>query len=411
MTSSVQGVPVAWEARSELFTLDRRFTHLNHGSFGAVPLPVQRAQQRLRDEMDANPMAFFTRGLLDRLAHTRARLAGFVGADAGGVALVPNATAAANAVLRSVVLAAGQEILLTDHGYGAVRLAAEEVAGRVGATVRAVMVPLTSDDDEAVARVVEAVRPGRTRLVVVDHVASPTARLFPVNRLVAELQQRGVLVLVDAAHAPGMLDLDVAAIGADFWLGNLHKWAFAPRPTALLAVAPEHRAGMRPLVVSWEQPYGYPRSQEFAGTLDYTTWLAAPTGLHLLRTLDPERVRSHNNDLVMHGQRAVAAAVSTRWPPRDSTDQGRAAWLEQARAGRLGSDLVSMRPVPLPPGVADEASGAAALQARLATEYDIEAALTAWNGLGLIRLSAQIYNQIDDYHRLAQALREVLPTP
>ena len=145
--------------RRELFSLDPRVAHLNHGSFGAVPIPVQRAQQRLRDEMDANPMAFFSRGLLDRLAHTRRHLAAFVGADPDGVALVPNATAAVMAVLSSVAFAPGQEVLVTDHGYGAVRIAAEQVAGRAGATVREVAVPLTATDDEILDRRDERVGP------------------------------------------------------------------------------------------------------------------------------------------------------------------------------------------------------------------------------------------------------------
>ncbi len=149
-----------WAHRRELFSLDPRVAHLNHGSFGAVPIPVQRAQQRLRDEMDANPMAFFSRGLLDRLTHTRKHLAAFLGADADGAALVPNATAAVMAVLSSVKFGQGQEIVVTDHGYGAVRIAAEQVAGRVGATVREVAVPLTATEDEILDRLTDAVITG-----------------------------------------------------------------------------------------------------------------------------------------------------------------------------------------------------------------------------------------------------------
>lgn len=410
----VEGVPVEWEHRRQLFSLDRRVAYLNHGSFGAVPLPVQRAQQRLRDEMEANPVAFFARGLLDRIGHTRGHLATFLGADPAGTALVPNATAAMTTVLSSVPLGPGQEILLTDHTYGAVRLAAHEVAARSGATVRVVAVPLGRTDDEVVTRIVEAVRPGQTRLAIVDQVTSPTATLFPVGRLVAELQQRDVLVVVDAAHAPGMLAVDVSGIGADFWLGNLHKWAFAPRPTALLTVAPAHRTTMRSLVVSWEQPQGFPRAQEFAGTLDYTAWLAAPAGLHLLRTLGQQRVRTHNNELAAQGQRLIGDAVAARWAgtgvERDhAVERVREELLEQARAGRLGNGEVSMRLVPLPPGVADDRDSALDLQSRLAREHRIEVALNAWNGLGLLRLSAQIYNQIDDLDRLAVALRALLP--
>ncbi len=403
--TTVEGVPVEWERRRELFSLDTRTTHLNHGSFGTVPLPVQRAQERLRREMEANPMAFFTRGLLDRIAHARTHLATFVRADPEGVALVANATSAANAVLRSLRLVGGQEILLTDHGYGAVALAAEEVAGRVGATVRVVPVPLTADDDEVLTRLVNAVRPGLTRLAIVDCIASPTAKLFPVDRVAAALRARDVPVLVDAAHAPGMLDVDVTATGADFWLGNLHKWAFAPRPSALLAVAPEHRAAMRPLVVSWQQPQGFPTAQEWAGTLDYTPWLAAPTGVHVLRTLGPDRARSHNNALAAQGQRIVAEAVAARWPGGGPADE----LLELAREGRLGSDVVSMRLIPLPLETDDEPDAVVTLRTRLAAEHHIEVATTRWGSRALLRLSAQVYNQIDDYDRLARTLCQVLP--
>jgi isopenicillin-N epimerase len=394
--TTVGGVFVDWALRRDLFTLDRRTAHLNHGSYGAVPLPVQRAQQRLRDEMEANPIAFFTRGLLERIQHARAHLAAFVGADSEGVALVSNATAAATAVLRSVPLRAGGQILLTDHVYGAVRFAAEEVAGRVGAHVRVVAVPLTAGDDEVVDRVTAAVTPGRTRLAIVDHVASATAKLFPVDDLVAALHERNVAVLVDAAHAPGMLPVDVRATGADFWLGNLHKWAFTPRPTALLAVAPEHRAAMRPLVVSWEQAAGFPSAQEFAGTLDYTAWLAAPAGVHFLRTLGPDRVRSHNGELAQAGQQLVARAMANR----ATADP----LLELALDGRLGSAAVSMRLVPPPPTVTDRDS-MLELRRRLAVEHRVEIAVAEFGNRPLLRISGQVYNELEDYQRLADALR------
>ncbi len=398
-----------WAHRRDLFSLDPRVAHLNHGSFGAVPIPVQRAQQRLRDEMDANPMAFFSRGLLDRLAHSRSHLAAFVGADAHGVALVANATAAVMAVLNSVEIGRGQEILVTDHGYGAVRIAAEQVAGRAGATVREVAVSVTAKEDEILDRLTDAVIPGRTRLAVIDQVASATAKLFPVDQIVAELRDRDVLVMVDAAHGPGMLPVDVAGTAADFWLGNLHKWAYAPRPTALLVVASEQRAGVEPLVVSWEQQHGFPRAQEFAGTLDYTAWLAAPAGVHLLRTLDAERIRAHNADLVDAGQRLVAAAVAALWP-RSAAAVPTRALLELAQEGRLGDRPVSMRLVPLPPGVAADRASAIALRTRLATEHAVEVALDVWRGQGFLRLSAQIYNRVEDYDRLCRALAAVRPT-
>jgi isopenicillin-N epimerase len=211
-------------AGRELFSLDPGVAYLNHGAFGAVPIPVQRAQQRLRDEVDANPMAFYHRNLADRLAQVRARVAELLGSDPEGTALVANATAGTQTVLGSLGLIAGDEVLLTDHGYGAVWLQVQRLAQTTGVVARGVALPLEAGDDEIVASIVDAARPGRTRLVIVDHVTSPTARLFPVARIAAALRERGIPVLVDGAHAPGMLPLDVASLGADFWLGNLHKW-------------------------------------------------------------------------------------------------------------------------------------------------------------------------------------------
>jgi len=374
-----------------LFSLDPQVTYLNHGSFGAVPISVQRTQLRLRDEMDANPMAFFTRGLADRFAHARRQVATFLGADPDGTAFVPNATTGSQIVLASLDLPPEAEILLTNHGYGTVRSAVERLGARAGITINEVDISLNADDDEVVAILVAAVRPGTTRFAVVDQVAAPTAKLFPVARIVAELRERGVSVLVDGAHAPGMLPLDVSATGADFWVGNLHKWAFAPRPSAVLVVSPDRRHRIEPLVVSWEHLAGYPLAVEYSGTLDYTAWLAAPTGLDLLRTIGLDRVRRHNADLAAYGQRVLAAALGV--DPAHVPDP---------------SAKVSMRLVPLPAGVADDIASAMDLRTRLAVDLGFEVALSLWNGHGYLRVSAQIYNRTSDYDRLAEALPGLL---
>ena len=386
MGTSIAGIEISWERRRDLFTLDPALAHLNHGSFGAVPIPVQRAQQHVRDEMDANPVGFFNRGLIDRITHTRRHIAAFLGADADGTAMAANATTATQLVLNSLRPEPGDEILVTDHGYAAARLAADRLCERTGAVVREVRVPLGAEDDEVVALVLGAARPGRTRLAIVDQVTSPTATLLPVSRIAAGLREREIPLLVDGAHAPGMLAVDVSAIGADFWVGNLHKWAFAPRPTAVLVAAPHRRATIDPLVVSFEVHAGFPGSVEFAGTLDYTPWLAAPAGLHLLRTLEPDRVRQHNIELVERGQRVVAAALDL--DPSLLPNQ---------------TGPVSMRVVPLPADLEDP-EVARDLQRRLALEHGCEVALSLWNGFAFVRLSAQIYNHAEDYERLGAAL-------
>jgi isopenicillin-N epimerase len=377
-----------------LFSLDPAVSYLNHGSFGAVPISVQRTQQRLRDETEANPLKFFVQGLQDRVVHTRRHLASFLGADPEGSALVPNTTAGVSLVLQSVRLGPGDEVLLTDHAYGAVALAARRQCRRAGATARTVALPLGAPDDEVVARVRSALRPGRTKLLIVDQLTSATAKALPVRAITAAARDHDIPVLVDAAHVPGMLPVDVAAIGADFWVGNLHKWAFAPRGTALLCVTGPWRRRIDPLVVSWEHDGGFPHSVESQGTLDYTSWLSAPAGLYVLRTLGVDAVREHNAALAAYGQRVVGAALDLA--PSDLPDPGHPS--------------ASMRILPLPAGLATTAPEAHALRQHIADKLAVETAINAWGGRGWLRLSAQVYNRPEEYDRLADLLPALLST-
>lgn len=373
-----------------LFSLDPAVSYLNHGSFGAVPISVQRTQQRLRDETETNPMKYFVQGLDDRIIHTRRHLAGFLGADPAGSALVSNATAGVSLVLQSVQLGPGDEVLLTDHAYGAVAIAARRQCRRAGATARTVAVPLGAPDSEVVSRLRNALRPGRTKLVIVDQLTSPTAKSFPVRAIAAATREHDIPLLVDAAHAPGMLPVDVSAIGADFWVGNLHKWAFAPRGTGLLAVAPAWRRRIDPLVVSWQHDQGFPSSVEFQGTVDNTQWLSAPAGLFVLRTLGLDTVRAHNAALAAYGQRVVGEALGVADLPEP------------------GDPSVSMRIVPLPAGLATTFPEAHALRQHVADKLAVETAINAWGGRGWLRLSAQVYNRPDEYDRLAEHLPALL---
>ena len=375
-----------------LFTIDPAVSYLNHGSFGAVPIPVQRAQQRLREEMESNPNRFYTQGLFDRVAHARRHLARFLGADPEGSALVGNASTGVALVLQSLRLGAGDEVLLTDHSYGAVEMSVRRECRRSGATARSVALPLDASDAEIVERIRTALRPGRTKLLVVDQLTSATARIFPVGAVAAAARSHDIPVLVDAAHVPGMLPVDVSAIGADFWVGNLHKWAFAPRGTALLAVAPAWRRRIDPLVVSWAQEQGFPHHVEEQGTLDVTPWLAAPTGVFVLRTLGLDEVRRHNAALAEYGQRVVGEALGLR----------------PAELPEPGDPAAAMRLVPLPPGLATTFPEAKALRDRIADKLATAVAVNAWGGRGWLRLSAQVYNRPDEYHRLAERIPALL---
>jgi isopenicillin-N epimerase len=384
--------PAAFPGARLLFSIDPAVSFLNHGSFGAVPVAVQRAQQRLRDEIEANPVRFYGQGVVDRIIHTRRHLAGFLGADPEGSALLANTTTGVSLVLQSVRLGPADEVLLTDHVYGAVDLAVRRECRRTGATVRSVPLPLDASDAEIVSRVRSALRPGKTKLLIVEHLSSATAKLFPVREIAAAAREHEIPVLADAAHVPGMLPVDVTALGVDFWVGNLHKWAYAPRGTALLAVAPAWRRRIEPLVVSWEQEQGFPLSVEYQGTIDYTPWLAAPIGLFTLRTLGWDAVRRHNAALAAHGQRVVGAALGLA--PSDLPEPGDAE--------------ISMRVVPLPAWLATSSAGALSLRTYIADKLATEVQVSSWNGRGLLRLSAQVYNRADEYDRLAERLPAAL---
>ena len=374
-----------WADVRALWPLEATVAHLNHGSFGAVPTPVLEEQQSWRDRMESNPLRFFSRELPAALDQARGEVAQYFGVESDALAFVPNATTAASTVLSCVPLAAGDQVLLTDHTYGAVRIAAHRWAEAARAEVVTVHVPLAADEDEVCGRVAEAVN-DRTRLAVLDHVTSPTARRMPLVRLVPELQSKGVVVLVDGAHAAGMLDVDLDGIGADFWTGNLHKWCCAPRGTAVLHAAAPRRAALRPLVASWGEPDGFPQSFQDVGTQDLTAWLSAPRALRTLEHLGLDRVRRHNVELAVAGQIEVARGLG------------------MDPAGLPRDPSVSMQLVPLPAGIATTAEEAAVLQDRIGTEVAVEVAVTTWAGQGFVRLSAHVYNRPADYALLAAAL-------
>ncbi|MCC9307475.1 aminotransferase class V-fold PLP-dependent enzyme [Kitasatospora sp. RB6PN24] len=376
--------PAPIEDAAALFALDPTVAHLNHGSYGAVPIEVSRAQAAFRAEQEADPDGFFWE-LPGRIAAARTALARLLDADPAGLALLSNVTEAVAVALDSIPFEPGDEILVTDHGYGVVNLAAERRAAECGATVRTVPVPLDAADP---AEVVLAALTPRTRAAILDKITSPTAREFVTPTLLRALADRGVVTLVDAAHAPGMLPVAPDVERADFWFGNLHKWAFAPRPTAVLAVAAPWRSQVRPLTYSWEHASGFPGNVEWRGTADYTGWLAAPTALALLERLGVDLVREHNAGLAAYGRRQL---------------------VERAGLAELPlSPGVAMAAVRLPAGVAEVEGQVRPLMEAVRDRLGARVAVRPWPGGGVLRVSAQVYNRPEEYRRLADGLAELL---
>ncbi|MFD7032707.1 aminotransferase class V-fold PLP-dependent enzyme [Streptomyces sp. NPDC059917] len=376
--------PSAFPGGAGLFRLDPDIAHLNHGSFGAVPIPVQDAHQALREEMHADPDTFFV-GVGDRVAAARARIAAHLdpAADPEGMSFISNATEGANLALDALRLADGEEILVTDHGYGTV----VEAAARRAPLNRVALDPDLPDEDAVREAVLAGLTP-RTKAAVLDHISSPTARLIASPRLLADLAERGITTIVDGAHALGMLPEPLAA-GADFWFGNLHKWGYAPSGSAILSIAdPAHRERIRPLVRSWEDHLGYPRSVEGRATVDYTGWLASPEGLDLLAGLDATKVRAHNSALVDYGSALLAELPGVVPLPH--------------------TEGLAIRALRLPPGTARTPEEARALREEIAARLRIRVLVWPWQGGGGIRLSGQIYNRPEEYERLAAELPALL---
>jgi isopenicillin-N epimerase len=377
-------LPLGHPAR-RLFALDFEADFLNNGSFGACPLPVTAAQERIRREVERQPVAFFADEAPGRIRAAAARLAAFLGAAAEDVVFVENATAGMNAVLRSLRFEPGDEILTTDHVYGAVRQVLTHLERLHGVvTVEARLPWPVSGEDELIAAV-EARITDRTRLLVVDHIASRSALILPVARLAAMARARGLQVLVDGAHAPGQVLLDVPALGADWVVGNCHKWLFAPRGAGFLWARRGAQEGLHPPVISHGYGRGFVAEFDWIGTRDLSAWLAVPAAIDVLTALGVERVRNRNHVLAMAMAETIASAWSTGLgAPRDMY-------------GAMATIRV--------PGTAPATWEAGAeLRRRLWREHRVEVPVMPVGDALHARISAQIFNVPQDYRRLAAAL-------
>ncbi len=370
------------------FRLDPSRKHLNHGSFGAVPARAIDHHASLLERLEANPFRWFEE-LPELHAAARASLADFVGAPVNELAMVANASAAASAVFVSLPLNEGDEILLTDHIYGAVAMGAHRYATQRGASVRTVPVRHAAASDEVLAVMLDAITE-RTRMVVIDHISSATARAFPVVELVEALADRDIVVVIDGAHAPGILPQAAVRSPNAIWFGNLHKYACAPRGAAVLVAQGELAQRLFPVIDSWGAELTYPERFDLQGSIDTTGFLSAVCAIETLEELFGwDRIRSYSATFGAWAAETVAAALSELMDENPLVD--------------VGMPVAQQPLLRLPPGVAADPAGARELKDRLAAEAGCEVGVSTWNGTGFVRLSAHVYTEASDYDQFIAA--------
>jgi isopenicillin-N epimerase len=372
------------------FQVRRDIVFLNHGSYGACPLPVFEVYQRWQRELEYQPVEFLGRRVRTLLAEARAVLAGYLNANAADLVWVPNATYGVNIVARSLNLQPGDEILTTDHEYGAVDRTWRFICGERGARYinQPIALPL-SDPLEVVEQLWKGVTP-HTKMISISHISSPTALIFPVAEICRRAKEAGILTLVDGAHAPGQIDLDMTQIDADFYTGNCHKWLCSPKGAAFLYARRDVQHLLKPLVVSHGYESKTPSDSAFqdyfgwTGTMDPSAYLSVPAAIEFQRAHDWPRVRAACHRLMIEARSRVAEMTGLPEICPASPE-----WISQ----------LCVLPMPNDPKID---------LSRLWKEYKIEAPITSWNGHQYVRISIQAYTTPDDIEQLIAAIGAVV---
>ncbi len=374
------------------FLLRPEIAFLNHGSFGACPRPVFETYQRWQRELEEEPVEFLARRAPELLLNSRRELAALVNADPDDIVYVMNATFGINIVARSLKLGPGDEIVTTDHEYGACDKLWNFLCARNGATYRAVTIPVpVTTQEEIVERFMGEITPA-TKVIFLSHITSPTALTLPIGEICRRARELGIITVIDGAHAPGQIPLDLEEIGADFYAGNLHKWLSAPKGSAFLHARREMQPLVEPLVVSWgwesadtpsnfiSRSSSFVDHHEYPGTTDISAPLSVPAAIAFQREHDWERVRATCREMVLRARPLIGEALdATPVAP----DEG--GWFTQMSAFLLPEDMDGSE-----------------LQHRLFDEYRVEIPVVWWNGRQTIRISIQGYNTWEEVMRFVE---------
>lgn len=370
-------------------------TYLNHGTVGATPTVVLDEQQRLRDIMETDPARFMFREftfqhgkplqpkpLIRQAADSVARFLGVNGED---LVFVDNATTGINAILQSIDFRPDDEIILLEHAYGSIIYTAQFVGRITKATVKVVPLPFPITDPQQIVTVVEDAIGPKTRLALIDHITSESALVITLAEIAAVCRKRSVPILVDGAHAPGALDLNISALGVDWYVGNLHKWAFAPRGCGILWADRKHQRTIHSPVISWGFDKGMTEEFDWVGTKDPTNFLAAPKGIDLLISLDAAAVRAYNHAIAWEGANWLCRQFGTTLHTPETM-------------------IGTMATLPLPESFGSSKADAFALRDEMLFEEKIEAQIHGYRGRLWMRISGQIYLEMSDIERFGNAI-------
>ncbi len=375
----------------ELFLLEPDVHFLNHGSFGACPKPVFEEYQRIQMQLERQPVRFLGREFRERMAGARTELAAYLGADADDLTYVPNTTTGLNIVARSLHLKPGDEVLGTDHEYGALDRMWSYICEKAGARyVRApIAVPLTSPN--AIVEQVWSQVTERTRVLFISHITSATAAILPIEPLIARARDAGIFTVIDGAHAPGMIPVNLNALGADAYSGNCHKWMLAPKGSGFLHVRQDMQHLIDPLIVSWGWESDEPSSSQFVdytewqGTRDISAFLAVPAAIRFMEQYDWPSIARQCSELLHDFVPQILAATGQPALAANSPD-----WFTQ-----MASFVIPT-------------TDWQGLKTRLHEDYKIEAPTIWWNGQTLLRISVNAYNTEEDLRCVARALSELI---
>lgn len=381
--------------------LDPEVTYFNHGSFGACPISVLDKQEELRRRLERQPILFLDREHEPMMDHARASLGDLLGCDPADLAFVTNATMGANTVLRSARFSPGDQLLVTDHAYAACKNALDFAAKQWGAKVVSAEIPFPCPSDQMIIEAVTAKVTPKTKLALLDHITSPTALILPIHELVKVLEKKGVAVLVDGAHAPGMVELDIDEIGASYYTGNCHKWLCGPKGAGFLHVRKDRQANVHPLSIS----HGYCGSDrgrgrfrvefDWTGTMDPTPFLCVPHAVEFLDSLMEgglSALMKQNHDKVVTARKVICRALGMELPCPDFM---------------IGSMASFILPENLSPQ-ADPKLRHDSFQMMLWNNFKIEVPVMRrfYSPERILRISAQVYNSPGEYKRLADILKK-----